>query len=87
VFCIHAEMKVDLPTLLDECDRLIAFNGINFDFPFIDKCLGVDGEQTKQNNTGSGLGEKRRMMFHTMCAETNKKQTLVRTNSMIVAGW
>jgi len=82
-----AEMKVDLTALLDECDRLIAFNGINFDFPFIDKWLGVDAAETGQNNTGTGLGEKRRMLVHTMCAEPNKKKTLVRTNSMIVAGW
>ena len=80
-------MKVDLAALLDECDRLIAFNGINFDFPFIDKWLGVHAEETGQNNTDSSLGEKRRMLLHLMCSSPNKKQTLVRTNSMIVLGW
>jgi len=34
-------MQKEVVHLFDQCDRIVAFNGINFDFPFIVKWLGA----------------------------------------------
>jgi len=52
-------MQKEVMHLFDQCDRIVAFNGINFDFPFIVKWLGAHYDNDRPNtSTLTAAGEK-----------------------------
>jgi len=55
-------MKKDIINLLDDADCVVAFNGINFDMPFIVKWLH---DFTKQHNVSDPLGKRKTPEYST----------------------
>jgi len=52
-------MQMEVMHLFDHCDKIVAFNGINFDFPFIVKWLGEHYDNDRPNtSTLTAAGEK-----------------------------